>query len=392
MNLKESFRYQKFLDGLMQRSQNSLIDRNHALMVTKTHLRNRVNSEAEDKVEDVDFGEFIPNNDVLSFMLYLVGEKEKLSCAIGRAKAACGFDMDAAVETNKNRQTLRRSVEAMLKYTAAKRTERGSDYKFNVEGNQTQQTVSANTVHRYLANISKCLNSAVKQNIIAFNPVTRIDKPKKTRYTGAKFYNEKQINELLSRSKGDPLEIAILLTAFYGLRRSEVLGLKWSAISFEDGTIAIQHTVVPGTKKLHEKDSTKNESSYDIIPMAKIIKERLSKWKRQQWENRLHQPNDYIVNDYVCTQADGSLIKPNFISQHFQILLKNIGMPPIRFHDLRHSSASYLLSLGFSLKEIQVWLRHKDIQTSMNLYTHIDMDGKREIADSLNEKLLKFSS
>jgi hypothetical protein len=137
MNLKESFRYQKFLDGLMQQAQSSICDRNHALKVTKTHLRNRVNSEAEDKVEEIDVGEFIPNDDVLTFMQYLIGEKERLSCAIGKAKASCGFDIDAAVETNKYRQNLRSSVGSMLRNTAAKRTERGSDYKFNVEGNQT---------------------------------------------------------------------------------------------------------------------------------------------------------------------------------------------------------------------------------------------------------------
>jgi len=79
--------------------------------------------------------------------------------------------------------------------------------------------LSPNTVHRQMANISKCLNSAVKQNIIAFNPAKRIEMPKKERFTGAKFYNEKQIEQLLECSKGGPLEIALLLTLFYGIRQ-----------------------------------------------------------------------------------------------------------------------------------------------------------------------------
>ena len=138
MNLKESFRYQKFLDGLMQQARSSISNSGHALSLTKTHLRNRVNPEAEDKTEKVDNGEFIPNDDVLCFMLYLIGEKNNLSCAIGKAKAACGFDIDAAVETNKYRQNLRSAVQTMLGFMNTKRIERGFDYKFNVEGNQMQ--------------------------------------------------------------------------------------------------------------------------------------------------------------------------------------------------------------------------------------------------------------
>jgi len=87
-------------------------------------------------------------------------------------------------------------------------------------------SVSPNTVIKQLRVISKCLDNAVRQNIIAFNPVKRIDMPKKITYTGAKHYNEKQIEQLLEYSKGDPLEIVVLLTVFYGLRRSEVLGLR----------------------------------------------------------------------------------------------------------------------------------------------------------------------
>jgi len=115
-------------------------------------------------------------------------------------------------------------------------------------------------------------------------------------------------------------------------------------------------------------------------------------WREEQEQHKLLQPNDYQDEGYVCTQMDGSLIKPDFVSQHFKIFLKNAGLPEIRFHDLRHSSASYLLYLGFSLKEIQSWLRHRDIQTTMNVYTHVDLAAKRHIADSLDEKFNKFKS
>jgi len=193
--------------------------------------------------------------------------------------------------------------------------------------------LSANTVRKHLANISKCLDSAVKQNIIAVNPIRRIEMPKKERYTGAKHYNEKQIEQLLEVSKGDSLEIAILLTIFYGLRRSEILGLRWDAIDFESKTLAIKHTVVIVGKTVHKQDCTKN----------------------------------------------------------FALLLKKNNMPHTRFHDLRHSSASYLKFLGFDLKDIQGWLCHRDISVTMNLYTHLDMEDKSKIANNLSEKFKSFS-
>ena len=253
------------------------------------------------------------------------------------------------------------------------------------------KSVSANTVHRHLANISKCLDNAVRQNIIAYNPVKRIDPPKKQKFTGAKIYNERQIGQLLECSKGDPLEIVILLTVFYGLRRSECLGIKWNAIDFENRVMAINHTVIPGRKKEYRTDATKNNSSNSVVPLSRIIISRLKQWKSQQTKHKLLQPNDYIDEGYVCTQIDGSLIKPHYVTQHFKILLAKNNMPHIRFHDLRHSSAGYLKYLGFDLKDIQVWLRHGDIGTTMNIYVNLDMDAKRSIADNLNRHFENFS-
>lgn len=138
MNLKESFRYQNFLDKIMSEATASLIARDHCLTITKTHLRNEANTEASNITETVDFGDFYKCDDVLSFMLLLVEERNKLSTAIGEAKASVGFDIDAAIETNKFRQLVADRTKLMLRHTASKRTERGVDYKFNNEGNQTQ--------------------------------------------------------------------------------------------------------------------------------------------------------------------------------------------------------------------------------------------------------------
>lgn len=137
MNLKESFRYQNFLDGKLNDARYSIADRTHALKVTKVHLKKKANPDAEDITEVVEVEDFIPNDDVIAFMCWLVAERQKLTEAICAAKASLGFSLDAAIEANKFRQYTASAVKGMLKYTPSKKTEQGRDYKFNVEGNQT---------------------------------------------------------------------------------------------------------------------------------------------------------------------------------------------------------------------------------------------------------------
>ena len=137
MNLKESFRYQNFLDMMMRAASASIQQRDHCLKVTKTHLRSKANPDASDVTETVEGEVFFANDDVVAFMAWLVKEREKLTTAIGAAKDSIGFDIDAAIETNKFRQTVNGSIKNMLRYTPTKRVEQGRDYKFNVEGNQT---------------------------------------------------------------------------------------------------------------------------------------------------------------------------------------------------------------------------------------------------------------
>lgn len=136
MNLKEAFRYQNFLDGLMNDAQVSITTKDHCLKTSNHHLRHKTNSDAEDEIETVDRGEFYKNDEVIQLMLMLVDEKEKISNAIAEAKSSVGFNIDAALETNKFRQRVARSVKSMLNNKAAKRKGTGRGYRFDV--NQVQ--------------------------------------------------------------------------------------------------------------------------------------------------------------------------------------------------------------------------------------------------------------
>jgi integrase len=258
--------------------------------------------------------------------------------------------------------------------------------------NHKLKNVSPNTARKHLWNLSKCLNSAIKQRLITFNPVKGIDMPKPVKYTGAKYYNEKQIDTLLEVSKGDVLEEVIKIALFYGLRRSELVGLKWKSVDLVNGILTINHTAVQMGTKIHKIDSTKTLSSYRSLPIPKIIEDVFVELKKKQAEHKQMQPNDYIDEGYVFTHVDGRLMAPQFVTTHFKRLLKKGGLEITRFHDLRHSSATYLMYLGFDMKAVQMWLGHGDIGTTMNIYAHFDMAAKRNIAESLNEKFSNFKS
>ena len=241
--------------------------------------------------------------------------------------------------------------------------------------------LSGNTVIHHHAVIRKCLDYAFKMDIIPNNPADKVQRPKKEQYIGS-FYNENELNELFEKSKGDPMELIILVTAFYGLRRSEVLGLKWDAFDFESKTITIKHTVIvaklDGERQLIAKDRTKNKSSYRTLPLLDEIAEKLLEAKERQENFKRAFGKSYIKEDkdYVFVNPQGKLIRPDYISEHFKILLKNNGLRHIRFHDLRHSCASLLLAKGIPMKAIQEWLGHSNFSTTANIYAHLDSNSK----------------
>lgn len=160
MNLKESFRYQNFLDRMMSDAESSILIPGHCLTVTQKHLKSKANPDATDITEVVEPAEkFYKNDDVIRFMQWLVEEKSKLTNAIGKAKASLDFDIDAAVETNKFRQSVNRAIKAMLRFTSKKTTQQGRDYKFNLEGNQVMYyyDIESESVEAYDRESAKAL-------------------------------------------------------------------------------------------------------------------------------------------------------------------------------------------------------------------------------------------
>ena len=172
----------------------------------------------------------------------------------------------------------------------------------------------------------------------------------------------------------------------YGLRRSELLGLKWDSIDFENDRLTIKHTVSKVTKAV-EKDKTKNASSFRSFPLTPEAKAIFNSEKAREAANSFLLKKAYQKNDYVFKWDDGHTYSPDYVSQQFSKLLKKHGLPHIRFHELRHSCASMLINAGFSLKDVQEWLGHSDIKMTANIYGHLDVARKKGMADKLSAVL-----
>ena len=248
--------------------------------------------------------------------------------------------------------------------------------------------LSANTVIHHHAIIRKSLDYAYKMDIIQNNPADKVQRPKKEQYIGS-FYNENELNELFEKSKDDPLNLMIRVASYYGLRRSEVLGLKWDAFDFDNKTITIKHTVtigkIDGKRQIYSKDRTKNKTSYRTLPLIDDIADRLLELKEQQEYFKKAFGKSYYKkdNEYVFVKPDGKLTRPDYVSEHFKNLLKKLGLRHIRFHDLRHSCASLLLAKGIPMKAIQEWLGHSNFSTTANIYAHLDSNSKQLSAQAI---------
>ena len=256
--------------------------------------------------------------------------------------------------------------------------------------------VSANTVIHYHAIIHRALKYAVKTDLIDVNPADKVERPRKDRFT-ASFYDGNEVNRLFQVARGTPLELPVMLAAFYGLRRSEVVGLKWDAIDFENKTIAIRHTVTACAEKGRRievaADTTKTASSRRTLPLVPAFQTKLAALKEEQEKNRILCGRSYCTDylGYVLVDAMGNRLKLSYISTAFPVLLKRNGLRPIRFHDLRHSCASLLLKNGVPMKQIQEWLGHSDFSTTANIYAHLDAGSKLTSAQAM-EKGLGMSS
>ena len=257
---------------------------------------------------------------------------------------------------------------------------------------EQSKRVKANTVIHYHAVLHRALRYAVKTDLIPVNPADKVDRPRNNAYQ-ASFYSESELHALFAAVSGTHIEVPVKLAAFYGLRRSEVMGLRWDAIDFEQGTLTIRHTVtgcsIDGKYTIIAADTTKTRSSRRTLPLVPPVRDMLKRLKAQQEQSKRLCGKSYsrVDEGYVYLNELGERICPAYLSRSFSRILAQNGLRHIRFHDLRHSSATLLLAHGVPLKQIQEWLGHSDFATTANIYAHLDVKSKERSAAVVEEAL-----
>lgn len=257
------------------------------------------------------------------------------------------------------------------------------------------KTVTSNTVIHYHANIRKALQDAYKNDLVPCNYADKAHRPKKEDFI-SNYYNRDELQILFQAVKGQKIEFAVLMAGYYGLRRSEIVGLKWSNVDFEYKTITIKHTVttcnIDGKHMCIAKDRAKTKKSIRSLPLIPPIYNFLVRMKKQEEINKEFFGNNYVTEyeDYIYKESNGEMIKPDFVSQNFQLQLSKISeLPKIRFHDLRHSCAALLRHEGVPMEDIQKWLGHSQITTTESIYAHFDTERHLSSAQKI---LNAFSS
>lgn len=245
--------------------------------------------------------------------------------------------------------------------------------------------LSPASLRRHKNILFQTLNEAVKSNLLPSNPCQFLLLPPQEKYQSS-YYSAEQLQRLFDAIREEPLYPLVKITALYGLRRSELLGLKWDSIDFDANRLTIRHTVSKVTKPV-EKDKTKNASSFRSFPLVDEAKAIFLAAKAAEKENRKLFGKAYHENEYVFKWDDGHSYSPDYISQQFAKLLRKYDLPHIRFHELRHSCASLLLNSGFMLKDVQEWMGHADIKMTADIYGHLDTARKQTMAAKLSGSL-----
>jgi integrase len=245
------------------------------------------------------------------------------------------------------------------------------------------------TVQKYHGNISMAIKYALKKNLIQHTVMDRVERPQAERYA-ATFLKQSEVVALFDAVKGHKLELGVMLGAFYGLRRGEIVGLRWSAIDFEANTISIEHTVtminLDGKSMIFADDTVKTKSSFRTLPLIPAFRAKLLEIRETQqgFKKLCGRSWNKLGNDYVYTDQLGNRVHPNYLSREFPVFLVKHGFRKMRFHDTRHSCASLLLANGVPLKQIQEWLGHSKFSFTADSYAHLEYDSKLSAAQSMS--------
>ena len=272
-----------------------------------------------------------------------------------------------------------------------KLSELKSDDLQMVYNDMTKDGYNAKTVRHVFILINMALKKAVKLRYIDENANDFVTLPKKKRFEG-KALTAEEARIIFENAKEEKLYPIVALTLCTGMRKGEVMALKWENINFRDRELHVEGNLcrvresnAGGRSKYVDKVlEPKSAKSIRTIPLTEKAMEALLIQKQRQDEIKEKYKGVYDDQGFVFTEVDGSLLCQKGFMEEYHAFLKKYGISDIRFHDLRHTFATLLFEEGESAKVIQELLGHSTITITMDIYTHVSQKGKKAAVSKLD--------
>jgi len=242
---------------------------------------------------------------------------------------------------------------------------------------------TVNTLHWMM---HRALSDAVRWELIAKNVCKAVEPPRRAHYEFTALSVE-QAGKLLAAAKGHSLEALWVVALTTGMRRGEILALKWIDIDFAQGSLQVHRAFTRAKGQRYIESEPKTEKSRRSILLAPPVVEILRQHRARQLNAKQQAGEAWQERDLVFCTAVGTPLNPNKVLERFKTLLKKAGLPHIRFHDLRHSTATILLKMQTHPKIVQELLGHSRIAETLDIYSHVLPTIQGDAMNKLNDNL-----
>lgn len=245
--------------------------------------------------------------------------------------------------------------------------------------------LSAQTVLHHHRVLKQALRQAVRWQLVVRNVADAVEPPKPVRRE-MQVLDEKQMATLLESLKGARLYMPILLAMTTGLRRGEVLGVRWRDVDLDGGTLAVRQSLqqVRGMPLSFKQPKSKKAR---VVALPGLLVEALRRHKAEQAKERLLLGPAYEDHDLVCARLHGTPLAPNEVTAGFADLVRKSDVPKVRLHDLRHSHATQLLRQKVHPKIVSERLGHATVGITLDVYSHVLPTMQEEAARGVDAAL-----
>lgn len=247
-----------------------------------------------------------------------------------------------------------------------------------------KEGLSARSVRLLHAVLHKAFDTAVRTNLVTRNVCNVVTPPRLTKYE-IQPLSEEQARMLLEVARGHRLEALLTLAITTGMRRGELLALRWQDLNFDHKSLQILRALNRLVGYGFVETEPKTSKSRRKIILPDLVIDLLKQHRAHQLEERLMAGVRWHDQDLVFCNTHGGFLQADRLREMLQRLLKEAGLPYIRFHDLRHSAATILLSMGVHAKVVQELLGHSAISMTMDTYSHVLPSMHQEAMEKMDE-------